>query len=54
MSPLACLWPIAAILAAVGLHSVAPRRAPLIYLGPAAGTAVFICLCAAFAATVIH
>ncbi|MFC8361116.1 hypothetical protein ACFUIY_14735 [Streptomyces griseorubiginosus] len=54
MSPLTCLWPLAAILAAVGLHSIAPRRAPLLYLGPATGTAVFICLCAALAAAVIH
>lgn len=52
MSPLACLWPIAAFLAAVGLHVIAPRRAPLLYLGPAAGTVALITLAAACVAAV--
>jgi hypothetical protein len=38
---------MAAILAAVGLHSRAPRRAPLLYLGPAAGTVLLITLATA-------
>ncbi|WP_222440920.1 hypothetical protein [Streptomyces sp. BK340] len=29
---------MAALLGAVGLHALAPRRAPLLYLGPAACT----------------
>lgn len=52
MSPLACLWPIAALLAAVGLHSVAPRRAPLLYLGPAATTVLLLALPIAYIATI--
>ena len=38
------IWPIAALLGAVGLHAVAPRRAPLLYLGPAACTVALITL----------
>jgi len=44
---LAILWPMAALLAAVGLHAVAPRRAPLLYLGPAACTVALITLAVA-------
>lgn len=36
------LWPIAALLSAVGLHAIAPRRAPLLYLGPATCTVALI------------
>lgn len=49
---LACLWPIAAFLAAVGLHSIAPRRAPLLYLGPAATTVLLLALPIAYIATI--
>jgi len=52
VSPLACLWPMAALLAAVGLHAVAPRRAPLLYLGPAACTVALITLAAASVAAI--
>lgn len=38
------LWPLAALAAAVGLHAVAPHRAPLLYLGPAAATAALLAL----------
>ena len=54
MSPLACLWPIAAFLAAVGLYSIAPRRAPLLYLGPATCTVAFTLALAALAAAILH
>ncbi|MET7475091.1 hypothetical protein ABZT17_12120 [Streptomyces sp. NPDC005648] len=37
-------WPMAALLGAVGLHALAPRRAPLLYLGPAACTVALITL----------
>jgi hypothetical protein len=37
-------WPMAALLGAVGLHAIAPRRAPLLYLGPAACTVALITL----------
>lgn len=46
------LWPIAALLAAVGLHAVAPRRAPLLYLGPAATTVILLALPIAYVATI--
>lgn len=46
------LWPIAALLGAAGLHSIAPRRAPLLYLGPAATTVAFIALAAASVAAI--
>lgn len=36
------IWPIAALLSAVALHAIAPRRAPLLYLGPAACTVAII------------
>ena len=52
MSPLAALWPMAALLAAVGLHAVAPRRAPLLYLGPAACTVLLLALPIAYIATI--
>ena len=46
------LWPVAALLAAVGLHAVAPRRAPLLYLGPAATTVILLALPIAYVATI--
>ena len=52
MSLFAAVCPIAALLAAVGLHHVAPRRAPLLYLGPAACTVALITLAAAYVAAV--
>jgi hypothetical protein len=48
----ALLWPLAALLAAAGLYTVAPRRAPLLYLGPAACTVALITLAAASVAAV--
>lgn len=51
MSLFAAVCPIAALLAAVGLHHVAPRRAPLLYLGPAAYTVALIALPIAYVAT---
>lgn len=49
---LAVLWPMAALLAAVGLHSVAPRRAPLLYLAPACCTVLLLALPIAYIATI--
>jgi len=45
------LWPIAALLGAAGLYAVAPRRAPLAYLGPAAATVALIALPITYIAT---
>lgn len=45
-------WPMAALLGAVGLHAIAPRRAPGLYLGPAAGTAALIALAVAYVAAI--
>lgn len=45
-------WPMAALLGAVGLHAIAPRRAPLLYLGPAASTVALIAIAAAYVAAV--
>lgn len=41
------LWPLAALFGAVGLRAMAPRRAPLLYLGPAIYTVALIALAAA-------
>lgn len=46
------LCPLAALLAAVGLHSIAPRRAPLLYLGPAACTVILLALPTLYVATI--
>jgi hypothetical protein len=46
------LWPIAAVLGAAGLCVIAPRRAPLLYLGPAVCTVTLITLAAASVAAV--
>lgn len=48
---MSALWPIAMLLSAVGLHAIAPRRAPLLYLGPAACTVALIALPATYVAT---
>lgn len=45
-------WPLAALLGAVGLHAIAPRRAPLLYLGPAACTVALIGLATVYVATI--
>lgn len=52
MSLFAAACPIAALLAAVGLVRVAPRRAPLLYLGPSACTVALVTLAAAYVAAV--
>lgn len=36
------VWPMAMLFSAVGLHAIAPRRAPFLYLGPAACTVALI------------
>lgn len=41
---MALIWPAATLLAAVCLHAIAPRRAPLAYLGPAACTVLLLAL----------
>lgn len=41
---LTAVWPALALLGAAGLYAVAPRRAPLLYLGPAACTVALITL----------
>ena len=46
------IWPLAALLGAVGLHAIAPRRAPLLYLGPAAGTVALITLATLYVAAI--
>lgn len=46
------VWPVLALLGAVGLYAVAPRRAPLLYLGPATCTVALITLAAACVAAV--
>ncbi|MCI3271411.1 hypothetical protein [Streptomyces cylindrosporus] len=46
----AILWPVLAALSAAGLLAIAPRRAPLLYLGPAACTVALITLAVAYAA----
>jgi hypothetical protein len=52
VSLFAAACPIAALLAAAGLHALAPRRAPLLYLGPAACTVALIALAAAYTAAI--
>ncbi len=46
------LWPLAALLSAVGLHAMAPRRAPLLYLGPAVCTVLLLALPITYIATI--
>ena len=52
MSLFAAVCPIAALLGAVGLTALAPRRAPLLYLGPAACPVTLIALAAAYVAAI--
>lgn len=49
---MSAVWPIAMLIGALGLHHVAPRRAPLLYLGPAACTTALIALAAAYVAII--
>ncbi len=49
---MSAVWPIAALLSAVGLHAIAPRRAPLLYLGPAACTVLLLALPALYIAAI--
>jgi hypothetical protein len=46
------LWPLAALLSAVGLRALAPRRAPGLYLAPAICTVAVLTVAAAYVATV--
>lgn len=46
------IWPMAALLGAVGLHAIAPRRAPLLYLGPAVCTVALITLAGLYVALI--
>lgn len=48
----AILWPLAALLGAAGLHAIAPRRAPLLYLGPAVTTVLLLALPLVYVATI--
>jgi predicted permease len=49
---LTVLCPLAALLAAIGLHRIAPRRAPGLYLWPAACTVILLALPTAYVATI--
>jgi hypothetical protein len=45
-------WPLAVLLGAAGLHAIAPRRAQLLYLGPAACTVALITIAVAYTAAI--
>lgn len=45
-------WPLAVLLGAAGLHAIAPRRAQLLYLGPAACTVALITLATVYVTTI--
>lgn len=45
-------WLMAALLGAAGLHAIAPRRAPGLYLAPAARTVALVALAAAYVAAI--
>ncbi|MEU8555944.1 hypothetical protein AB0C80_18410 [Streptomyces anthocyanicus] len=49
---LIALWPLAAILAALGLRVLAPRRAPGLFLGPAACTVTVLFIAVAYTTAV--
>lgn len=49
---LSALCPIAALLAAVGLHHLAPRRASGLYLWPATCTVLLLALPTLYVATI--
>ncbi len=42
--PAVIIWPVAMLLSAAGLHAIAPRRAPLLYLGPAVCTVTILAI----------
>lgn len=46
------IWPIAALIGAVGLHAIAPRRAPLLYVGPAACTVAVLSVATIYVALI--
>ncbi|SDM46903.1 hypothetical protein SAMN04487981_101621 [Streptomyces sp. cf386] len=50
--PAVIVWPVIAAIGAAGLLAVAPRRAPLLYLGPAACTVALITLAVTYVAAV--
>ncbi len=50
--PTVIIWPVAALLGAVGLHAIAPRHTPGLYLRPAACTVALIATAAAFIAAI--
>ena len=52
MRHVALVWPVAALLGAAGLHAIAPRRAPLLYLGPAACTVAVLALATLYGAAI--
>lgn len=52
MSLIRIICPLAALLAAAGLHAIAPRRTPLLYLGPAACTVLLLALPVVYVATI--
>lgn len=45
-------WLIAVVSGAVGLRTIAPRRAPLLYLGPAVFTVALLALPVLYIATI--
>ncbi|MER5750648.1 hypothetical protein [Streptomyces sp. NPDC002088] len=48
----AVLWPLAALLAAIGLCRIAPRQIPGLYLWPATCTVLLLALPTAYVATI--
>lgn len=52
MSLVSAVWFVAALLSAVGLHALAPRRAPGLYLWPAACTVLLLALPIAYVAII--
>ena len=45
-------WPMTALLGAVGLHAIAPRRAPGLYLSPAVCTVALIAITVTYVAAI--
>lgn len=54
MSAALALCPLAAVLSALGLHALAPRRARFLYLGPASCTTALLALAALYVAALFH
>lgn len=48
------VWPLAMLLGALGLRAIAPRRAPGLYLAPAACTVALLALAAAYVVAVFR